>query len=127
MRNIKCSLLAVTPFRPPAPAGIGGHLIANTFFCRFKIHVLQTFLIARPRFVVIQRYNDFKRLPVARFCNFQHEGKRKFQTAFPILRDVRSRNAPMPGKRIVRIKRFVHFEQIQPLGSGTHDKTKPYD
>lgn len=77
MRNIKCSLLVVTPFRPPAPAGIGGHLVANTFFGRFKINVLQAFFVAFSRFVVIQRYNDFKRLPVAGFRDFQH--KRKWQ------------------------------------------------
>ena len=77
MRNNKCSLFVVTPFRSPAPAGIGGHLIANTFFGRFEINVFQAFLIARPCFVVIQRYNDFKRLPVAGFRDFQH--KRKWQ------------------------------------------------
>ena len=101
MRNIKCSLFVVTPFRPPAPAGIGGHLIANSFFGRFKINVFQTFLISFSRFVVIQRYNDFKRLPVAGFRDFQHKRKRQIHPAFSVLRNMRSRNAPMPGKRIV--------------------------
>ena len=101
MRNIKCSLFVVTPFRPPAPAGIDGHLIANSFFGRFEINVFQAFLIARPCFVVIQRYNDFKRLSVARFGDFKHEGKRQIHTAFAVLRNVRSRNAPMAGKHIV--------------------------
>ena len=127
MRNNKCSLFVVTPFRPPAPAGIGGHLVANSFFGHFKINVLQTFLIAFSCFVVIQRYNDFKRLSVTGFRNFQHKRKRQVHSAFAVLRNVRSRNAPMPCKCIVRIKWFVPFEQIQPLGSGTHDKTKPYD
>lgn len=36
MRNNKCSLFIVTPFRPPAPAGIGGHFIANSFFDGLK-------------------------------------------------------------------------------------------
>ena len=126
MRNIKCSLFVVTTFRPPAPAGIGGHLITDSFFGRFKIDVFQTFFIAFAGFVVIQRYNDFKRLPVARFRDFQHKRKRQIHTAFAVLRNVRSRNAPMAGQRIIGIKRFLHFEQIQPLGSGTHDKTKPY-
>ena len=126
MRNNKCSLFVVTPFRPPAPAGIGGHLITNSFFDRFKIHVFQTFFVAFSRFVIIQRNNDFKWLPVTGFRDFQHEGKRQIHAAFAVLRNVRSRNAPMPGKRIIGIKRFVHFEQIQPLGSRTHDKTKPY-
>ena len=86
---------------PAVCSAVGRHFVCYAPWGYAEINVFESCLVAFAGFGIRKGNNDFQRVSVQCFGDFEHERKRQFQTAFSVLADAALAHAPMRGQCVV--------------------------